>query len=68
MRKRRSRKVRLFPTTDTERLSWVTSMFYFGMLAGLYTMTFTLQRFNLERILGVVVIIWALVCMFTAID
>lgn len=45
------------PTTDTERLSWATSMFYFGMLAGLYTMAFTLQRFNLGRIFGAVVII-----------
>ena len=54
------------PTTDTERLSWVTSMFYFGMLAGLYPMTSTLQCFNLGRILGAVVIVWALVRMLTA--
>lgn len=54
------------PTTDTERLSWATSMFYFGMLASLYPITFTLQRFILGRILGAVVIVWALVCMFTA--
>lgn len=54
------------PTTDTSRLSWATSMFYFGMLAGLYPMTFTLQRFNLGRILGVIVVFWALVCMLTA--
>jgi MFS family permease len=54
------------PTTDTSRLSWATSMFYFGMLAGLYPMTFALQRFNLGRILGVVVIFWSLICMLTA--
>ena len=53
------------PTTDTERLSWATSMFYFGMLAGLYTITFMLQRFNLGRILGAVVIVQALVRMLT---
>ncbi|CAG8954995.1 hypothetical protein HYFRA_00008684 [Hymenoscyphus fraxineus] len=54
------------PTTDTSRLSWATSMFYFGMLAGLYPMTFALQRFNMGRILGVVVCFWALVCLLTA--
>jgi hypothetical protein len=53
------------PTTDTECLSWATSMLYFGMLAGLYPMTFTLQRFNLGRILGAVVIARALVRMLT---
>lgn len=36
------------------------------MLAGLYPMTFALQRFNLGRILGGVVIIWGAVCMLTA--
>jgi MFS family permease len=41
-------------------------MFYFGMLAGLYPMTFALQRFNLGRILGGVVVFWSLVCMLTA--
>ena len=54
------------PTTDTSRLSWATSMFYFGMLAGLYPLTFLLQRFNIGRILGVVITIWALICMLTA--
>jgi MFS family permease len=54
------------PTTSTARLSWATSLFYFGMLAGLYPMTFALQRFNLGRILGGVVLLWALVCMLTA--
>ncbi|KAF2430145.1 allantoate transport protein [Tothia fuscella] len=54
------------PTTNTSRLSWATSLFYFGMLAGLYPMTFALQRFNLGRILGGVVVLWAIVCMLTA--
>ena len=54
------------PTTNTQRLSWATSLFYFGMLAGLYPMTFALQRFNLGRILGGVVFIWAAICMLTA--
>ncbi|KAL8711958.1 MAG: hypothetical protein Q9220_003654 [cf. Caloplaca sp. 1 TL-2023] len=54
------------PTTSTERLSWATSMFYFGMLAGLYPLTFLLQRFNIGKVLGGVVILWALVAMLTA--
>jgi len=53
-------------SNDTSRLSWATSMFYFGMLAGLYPMTFALQRFNMGRILGIVVCFWALICMLTA--
>ncbi|KAB8292923.1 hypothetical protein EYC80_007288 [Monilinia laxa] len=52
--------------TDTSRLSWATSLFYFGMLAGLYPMTFILQRFNMGRIIGSVVCLWALICMCTA--
>lgn len=54
------------PTTDTSRLSWATSMFYFGMLAGLYPMSFALQRFQVGRLLGGVVILWSLICMLTA--
>ncbi|KAH7159655.1 major facilitator superfamily domain-containing protein [Dactylonectria estremocensis] len=54
------------PTVDTRRLSWATSLFYFGMLAGLYPMTFALQRFDMGRVLGAVVIAWAAVCMLTA--
>jgi len=54
------------PTSDTSRLSWATSLFYFGMLAGLYPMTFALQRFNMGRIIGSVVCLWALVCLLTA--
>ncbi|KAF7558846.1 hypothetical protein G7046_g5315 [Stylonectria norvegica] len=54
------------PTVDTHRLSWATSLFYFGMLAGLYPMTFALQRFNIGRVLGGVVILWSCICMLTA--
>lgn len=54
------------PTVDTRRLSWATSVFYFGMLAGLYPMTFALQRFNIGRILGAIVILWGAICMLTA--
>lgn len=54
------------PTTSTERLSWATSVFYFGMLAGLYPMSFALQRFNLGRILSGVVVLWGVICMLTA--
>ncbi|KAK3191948.1 hypothetical protein K4F52_001991 [Lecanicillium sp. MT-2017a] len=54
------------PTVDTRRLSWATSLFYFGMLAGLYPLTFALQRFNMGRVLGGVVILWSGVCMLTA--
>jgi MFS family permease len=36
------------------------------MLAGLYPMTFALQRFDVGKILGGIVTIWALVCMLTA--
>lgn len=51
---------------DTSRLSWATSIFYFGMLAGLYPLTYALQRFDMGRILGLLVIVWAAVCMATA--
>ncbi|KAK9777799.1 hypothetical protein AB5N19_04510 [Seiridium cardinale] len=51
---------------DTSRLSWATSLFYFGMLAGLYPMSYALQRFETGRTLGAVVCVWALVCMLTA--
>ncbi|KAL8992174.1 MAG: hypothetical protein Q9169_007307 [Polycauliona sp. 2 TL-2023] len=54
------------PTASTQRLSWATSMFYFGMLAGLYPLTFLLQRFNIGRVLCGVVILWGLICMLTA--
>ncbi|GME58576.1 Major facilitator superfamily [Neofusicoccum parvum] len=54
------------PTTDSTRLSWATSLFYFGMLAGLYPLTFLLQRFPLNHVLGVLITLWGAVCMSTA--
>jgi hypothetical protein len=36
------------------------------MLAGLYPMTFVLQRFNIRSVLGPVVLLWAVVCAATA--
>ncbi|KAK4242783.1 major facilitator superfamily domain-containing protein [Achaetomium macrosporum] len=54
------------PTVDTSRLSWATSLFYFGMLAGLYPMSFALQRFDIGRVLGGIVVLWGGICMLTA--
>ncbi|KAI8964248.1 MFS general substrate transporter [Daldinia sp. FL1419] len=54
------------PAIDTSRLSWATSIFYFGMLGGLYPMSYALQRFETGRVLGGVVVLWSLICMLTA--
>ncbi|KAF5007873.1 hypothetical protein FDECE_5788 [Fusarium decemcellulare] len=54
------------PTVNTSRLSWATSIFYFGQLVGSYPMTYLLQRFNARYILGPVVMFWAIVCASTA--
>ncbi|KAF4838546.1 putative transporter [Colletotrichum tropicale] len=54
------------PKTDTTRLSWATSIFYFGQLIGSYPMTYHLQRFNTRWTLGPVVMIWAIICAATA--
>ncbi|KAF2104287.1 MFS general substrate transporter [Rhizodiscina lignyota] len=54
------------PTVNTSRLSWATSLFYFGMLAGLYPMTFLTQRFRLAYVLSPVVTVWGAVAMSTA--
>ena len=54
------------PKMSTQRLSWATSMFYFGMLAGLYPMTLILQRFHVGRVLGPLVMLWGLLAMLTA--
>lgn len=54
------------PSIDTSRLSWATSIFYFGMLAGLYPMTFVFQRFSTRYVLGPVVLLWAIICAATA--
>ncbi|KAF2662130.1 MFS general substrate transporter [Lophiostoma macrostomum CBS 122681] len=54
------------PTTDTSRLSWATSIFYFGQLAGSYPMTYLLQRFHSRFVLGPAVMLWAVICASTA--
>lgn len=54
------------PSKDTSRLSWATSIFYFGMLAGLYPMTFILQRFQIRYVFGPIVMLWAITCAATA--
>ena len=55
------------PKTSTERLSWATSMFYFGMLAGLFPMTLLVQRYHIGRILCIVIVLWGIIAMLTAI-
>ena len=58
------------PIIDTARISWATSLFYFGMLAGLYPLTFALQRVpranQTGRLLGILIIIWSAICASTA--
>ncbi|KAI1197887.1 putative MFS transporter [Nemania serpens] len=52
--------------TDTSRLSWATSIFYFGQLVGSYPMTYALQRFKTRLVLGPAVLLWAVICAATA--
>jgi len=54
------------PTTSTTRLSWATSIFYFGQLVGSYPMIYALQRFKVRHVLGPAVTLWAVVCAATA--
>ena len=54
------------PITSTQRLSWASSIFYFGMLAGVMPLTYAFQRFHLSRVIGAAVVIWGLCCMSTA--
>ncbi|KZF24816.1 MFS general substrate transporter [Xylona heveae TC161] len=54
------------PVINTSRLSWATSIFYFGQLAGSFPMTYTLQHFNTKVVLGPMVMIWAIICAATA--
>jgi MFS family permease len=54
------------PRVNTSRLSWATSIFYFGQLAGSYPMTYLLQRFNARYVLGPAVMFWAVICAATA--
>lgn len=55
-------------TNSTSRLSWATSLFYFGMLAGLYPLTFLAQKTGakMNRYLSLLVCTWSLICMLTA--
>lgn len=54
------------PRASTARLSWATSMFYFGMLTGLFPLTYLFQRFHAGRTIGSVVMLWGAVAMSTA--
>lgn len=52
--------------TNTSRLSWATSIFYFGQLVGSYPMIYLLQQFNTRYIIGPAVMVWAVICASTA--
>lgn len=54
------------PVTSTRRLSWASSLFYFGMLAGVVPLTYAVQRLHLSRTIGGCVVVWGLTCMATA--
>ncbi|KAJ5722774.1 MFS general substrate transporter [Penicillium malachiteum] len=53
-------------TISTSRLSWATSIFYFGQLVGSYPTTYALQYFNTRYVLGPMVMLWAIICASTA--
>ncbi|KAJ6021517.1 MFS general substrate transporter [Penicillium herquei] len=53
-------------TTNTSRLSWATSIFYFGQLLGSYPTTYAMQYFNTRYVLGPIVMLWAIICATTA--
>ncbi|KAH8680726.1 putative MFS transporter [Xylariales sp. PMI_506] len=52
--------------TDTSRLSWATSIFYFGQLIGSFPMTYLLQHFERRWVLGPSVLVWSIICAATA--
>lgn len=52
--------------TNTSRLSWATSIFYFGQLIGSYPMTYLLQKFRTRYVIGPTVLVWAIICAATA--
>ncbi|KEF60037.1 uncharacterized protein A1O9_04887 [Exophiala aquamarina CBS 119918] len=54
------------PKVSTTRLSWATSLFYFGMLAGVGPLTYLFQRLHLGRTVGAVIVIWGGVAMASA--
>lgn len=51
---------------NTSRLSWATSIFYFGQLAGSFPLTYLFQRFDSQTVLGPMVLLWAIICAATA--
>ncbi|CAK7214997.1 hypothetical protein SCUCBS95973_002326 [Sporothrix curviconia] len=51
---------------DTSRLSWATSLFYFGQLAGSFPMSYLVQHAPTRWVLGPGMMIWAVVCAATA--
>lgn len=52
--------------SDTSRLSWATSIFYFGQLIGSYPTIYLFQHFQARRVLAPMVMIWAIICASTA--
>ncbi|CAK7207751.1 hypothetical protein SEUCBS139899_010564 [Sporothrix eucalyptigena] len=51
---------------DTSRLSWATSLFYFGQLAGSLPMSYLVQHLPTRYVLGPGIMVWAVVCAATA--
>ncbi len=52
--------------TVITRSSWASSIFYFKMHSGHYPMTFILQRFQVGKVPGILVIILGMIAMLTA--
>lgn len=54
--------------TSTTRLSWATSLFYFGVLAGVYPLTCLSQKSgrHMGRYLAALICIWSILTMATA--
>lgn len=51
---------------DTSRLSWATSLFYFGQLVGSFPMSYLVQHAPTRYVLGPGIMLWAVVCATTA--
>ncbi|KAF4119662.1 Major Facilitator Superfamily [Geosmithia morbida] len=51
---------------STSRLSWATSLFYLGQLAGSYPTTYLVQHFRTRWTVGPAVMIWAIVAASAA--
>src|ERR1700744_2169320 len=54
------------PKVSNRRLSWATSLFYFGMLAGVGPLAYLFQRFHLGRTFGLAVICGGAIAIPTA--